>query len=158
MPTIRAIILGKDGAPHGRLHSQHGKKILRNTEPVNDFRSASFRPRWRPFLVERNGLQGAATRFPIRRRSVRNFARVRRLSITFREGDKAIRLMIRKRIEEHRINHAEKRRVRSDAQGQSYHRDDGERRALTEHSHAIVQILPERLHQLSPLPRTSVIF
>src|SRR5207302_5454210 len=94
------------------------------------FRSASFRPRWRPFLVERNGLQGAATRFPIRRRSVRNFARVRRLSITFREGDKAIRLMIRKRIEEHRINHAEKRRVRSDAQGQSYHRDDGANTAL----------------------------
>src|SRR5207244_10031903 len=95
----RSTILWKDGPPHGRLNSQHGKKILRNTEPVNDFRSASFRPRWRPFLVERNGLQGAATRFPIRRRSVRNFARVRRLSITFREGDKAIRLMIRKRIE-----------------------------------------------------------
>src|SRR5215472_5601737 len=66
--------------------------------------------------------------------------------------------MIRKGMEQHRIYHAKQRRVRSDAQGQSDDGDDGERWVLRQHSHAVVQILPERVHQHLPAPVNRVIF
>ncbi len=50
------------------------------------------------------------------------------------EKDESIRLFIRQRANEHRIDDTKDRGVRANAEGEREQRDDGHRRALQKHS------------------------
>jgi len=61
------------------------------------------------------------------------------------DSNQSLRVWVRQRIEYQRVDHAEDRGVRSDAQRQREHGDEGEARTSPQHPQAIPQILNERL-------------
>ncbi len=58
----------------------------------------------------------------------------------------AVRLCIRERFQQDRVDEAENRRIRADSDGQCQQRDDGEARALEESPKAVAQILAKFVH------------
>src|SRR5215475_4454053 len=62
------------------------------------------------------------------------------------EQNQPIRLSDRQFLEQHRVHHAEERRVRADAERQRKHGDGRNPLLLQQHSRPIAQVLPETLH------------
>src|SRR5919109_1660130 len=67
-----------------------------------------------------------------------------------REYEKTVGLGIRQWLDEPGIQVTEHGGVGADAQRKSEDRHQGESWILGQHSHAIAQVLPKRLHQLLP--------
>jgi hypothetical protein len=68
------------------------------------------------------------------------------------EAHQLIRLRIRQRLEQHRVDHAEDRGVGADAQRERQHGHDGERRAPPEPAQRESKIPPERVHHATSTP------
>src|SRR5262249_20958548 len=76
----------------------------------------------------------------------RHLLEVRR---AFLDSHQPVRLRIRQRFEQHRVDDAEDRRIGADPQGQREHRDGRNHLPLEQHSHRIANVFEERIHGTS---------
>ena len=67
------------------------------------------------------------------------------------ELNNPVGVRIGKRLEQHRVDDRENRRVRADAEGQRRDGGGGERRTLAEHAQGVLEVVQETLHFDLPL-------
>jgi hypothetical protein len=122
LPGGGRVFGGGEVTPDRRLHAERPEEVPGHAHPADPFRFAVGQQRRTPGADERHVFERMAAVAPVEERQVTDVAgRAGRPPLADR--DEAIGIRVRQRTEQHRVEDAEDRRVRADAERQGHERD-----------------------------------
>ena len=133
-----------------RFHVQQRKIIRRHVKKADAFGLGRAREVHVPAPQRRNvGKNAGAPKILPFRHGHSHVPRAHAGKIIL-DADELVRLRVRQRVQQCRIDDAENRRCRSDAQGNRQHSDGGEAGRLAQHAQTVADVLPEVLAPQPP--------
>src|SRR6267143_1148178 len=151
----RSMLLPRKRSPSHHSRSEQPEKLRRNVHTLELFRTISAGQVYAgtPEIVRRHILKHLRLLSPNNELWNR-----RNVSVSLRRAQlelhQAIGFRIRKRLQQHRIDHREDRRVGANPQRQRRNRCGGKTRAATQHSAGVANVLPQNFKELPSFHRT----
>src|SRR5262245_17073252 len=148
---FRPILLRRESPPQLRRQTQRWKHVGSDPKNIQSIRRASSRQTEKAFVKSYQMFESLRLRLPGKVAVTLSHSVVATV-LSFRHPEEPLRLVEWHGIEQHRIHHAENRRVRADAERQREDGDQRHDRMLEQHPQRVAQILPQRF-QLMPHTR-----
>src|SRR5262249_43863704 len=133
-------------APRGRLCAEHRKQVRGYERALNPLRPVAA-GEVKVLVLKSRKLHEHLSLIPPGQKVHYPRAKLAAgLRLAFPDHHQSFRVRIGKRLEQHRVDYTEDRRVRADAERERQHGDEGEAGALHQRSHAVAQVLNQRFN------------